>query len=248
LNGTPERVLVERVAARCAREGAEAVALVGSHAEGTATENSDLDLAIIGDGPRYRLELHEGVLVSVGWASADEQRARLDDLDWLPTHVPGWRSAVLLYDPEGVAAEVKRLALDWEWSRVEPGCDEWAASWLVGLAEEVQKIAAALRQGDEMTAALQRSVLVLRVARAVAMRRRVLYGSDNRLMDLVARTMGQEWLRLQRSALCIDGSDVATSCDSAIRLFELALVDVRQLLEDRQRDVVQHALALAKRA
>jgi hypothetical protein len=66
-------------------------------------------------------------------------------------------------------------------------------------------------------------------------------------MDLIARTMGQEWLRLQRSALCIDDSDVATSCGSAIRLLEVALTDVSELLDDRQRDVVQHALALAER-
>jgi hypothetical protein len=242
------RALAERVTAELAREGAEAVALVGSHAEGTATEESDIDLAVIGQGPSYRLELHEGVLVSVGWASADEQRTRLDDPDWLATHVPGWRSAVLLHDPEGVGAEIRQLALDWEWSRVEARCDEWAASWLVGLAEEVQKIAGAVRNGDETAAAVQRSVLVLRLARVMAIRRRILYGTDNRLMDLVARAVGEQWRRLQTSALCVDGSDVATSCGSAIRLFELALNDVRDLLDDRQRDVVAHALALATRA
>lgn len=244
---SPVRALAARFAAVLAQEGAEAVALVGSHAEGTATEDSDIDLAVIGEGPRYRLELHEGVLVSVGWASAEEQRARLDDPEWLSTHVPGWRSAILLFDPKRVAAEIKQLALEWEWTRVEPGCDGWATSWLVGLAEEVQKIAAALRSGNETSAAVQRCVLVLRLARALATRRRILYGTENRLFDLLAKTMGHEWQRLQTSALCIDGSGVAASCRSAIGLYELAVDEVSELLDSRQRDVVRHALVLATR-
>ena len=64
--------LAERLALSLVDRGAQAVAIVGSWANGTATQSSDLDLAVIGNGPRYRLEVHYGVLVSQGWAGEDK--------------------------------------------------------------------------------------------------------------------------------------------------------------------------------
>ena len=85
---------IGRVVTALVEQGAEAVALVGSRASGDATADSDVDLAVIGEGPQYRLEIHHELLVSVGWAPAEEQRRRLYDPDWLGSHVPGWRQAV----------------------------------------------------------------------------------------------------------------------------------------------------------
>ncbi len=92
------RAIAERLARSLAAEGALAVALVGSHASGDATADSDLDLAVVGEGPHYRLEVSDGLLVSLGWAPAEEQRRRHCDPAWLGTHVAGWREAVLVQE------------------------------------------------------------------------------------------------------------------------------------------------------
>ncbi|SRR6266536_1466685 len=99
--------IAHRVALSLADRGAAAVALVGSHATGDAGKDSDLDLAVIGEGPHYRLEVLGGVLVSHGWANAKEQRPRFYDPQWLGMHVPGWRDAMVLLDSAGQAAAIQ---------------------------------------------------------------------------------------------------------------------------------------------
>jgi hypothetical protein len=240
------RLIAERVAAALVERGARAVALVGSRARGDATADSDLDLAVVGEGPRYRLEIHDATLVSLGWASAEEQLRRLDDPEWLATHVPGWRDAVVLLDPEGLANEIKAQALDWDWSGVDTQCDEWVAETITGLAEEVEKLAASVRSGDDQTAAIQRSILVLRLPGVMAIHRRILYRSENRLWDLVADELGAAWRQAQKSALGLEADNHDAGCGSALSLFELAVQEARDLFDERQSAVVDHALRRAR--
>ena len=152
---TRAKAIAERVARSLADQGARAVALVGSYARGDATAESDVDLAVIGDGPHYRLELHDGLLVSLGWATAEEQRRRLYDPAYLGTHVPGWRTAIAVYDPEALAAATRQEARDWVWGQVEDRCDEWVAESVTGYAEEVQKLAASIKDGESQPRSLQ---------------------------------------------------------------------------------------------
>ncbi len=230
-----------RVAAELAKRGARAVALVGSRATGTADADSDLDLAVVGDGPHYRLEEQDGLLVSLGWASPEEQRRRLYDPGYLATHVPGWRAAVLLHDPEGLAGAIQREALGWSWSEVEAACDGWVAEQLTGYAEEVVKLRRSLRTGDRITAAIQRSVLAIRLAPVMAIHRRLLYGTENVLWDLVAKESGEPWADAQRAALNASGESFEASCTAALELFALAAEELRPVLDERQRAVVSHA-------
>jgi hypothetical protein len=234
------------MAGSLAAAGARAVALVGSHARCDATKESDLDLAVIGDGPHYRLEVRCGLLVSLGWASAEEQRRRLHDPSWLATHVPGWRQAVLLHDPEGLAAVVQREALAWRWEDVADRCDTWVAESVTGFAEEFEKLATSLQRGDQLLAAAQRSLLALRLAGLIAVHRRILFGSENQLWQLVSEAMGLAWQEAQAAAFGIDGENIDSSCRAAQRLFGLAAAEVRPLLDARQTDVVDHALALSR--
>jgi hypothetical protein len=238
--------VADRMAGPLAAAGARAVALVGSHARGDATKGSDLDLAVIGDGPHYRLEVRDGLLVSLGWASAEEQRRRLYDPSRLGTHVPGWRRAVLLHDPERLAADLQHEALAWRWEDVSDRCDAWVAESVAGYAEEFEKLAASLLRGDHLLAAAQRSLLALRLAGLIAVHRRILYGSENQLWYLVSMAMGPAWQEAQSAAFGIDGEDIDASCRAAQRLFSLAASEVRPVLDERQRDVVDHALAFGR--
>ena len=128
------------LAEELARAGANAVCLVGSHATGAATPTSDVDIAVVGLGPHCRLELREQLLFSIGWAPEEVQRQRLYEPDWLATHVVGWRHAVVLHDPDGIAESIRNEAASWNWAHVSDRCDGWVAEKVTGLAEEVHKL------------------------------------------------------------------------------------------------------------
>jgi predicted nucleotidyltransferase len=240
------KAIAERLARSLAAEGALAVALVGSHASGDATADSDLDLAVVGEGPHYRLEVHNGMLVSLGWAAAEEQRRRLYDPDWLGTHVTGWRKAVLLHDRDGVGAAIKDEAHAWTWEQVSDRVDEWVAESVTGFTEEVQKLVTSLARGQTTMAAVQRSLLALRLASTLALHRRILYGSKNRLWDIVAQEIGPAWRDAQAAALGVGGESLEVGSDAALELFALAAREVTPLFDERQRAVVEQGLQRAE--
>ena len=99
---------VARDAARdLAREGAEAVVLVGSHARGDAGPGSDLDLLAVGQESYLpRLDLRGGLLVSVSMQPPAAHRESFESPELVCEAVPGWRDALVLHDPEGLAASL----------------------------------------------------------------------------------------------------------------------------------------------
>jgi hypothetical protein len=241
------RDLAQRLVPELGERGALAVALTGSLARGDATEASDVDLMAVGDGPAYRLEVREGVLVAQSWASELEHRERLGRPSQIGAAVPGWREAVILHDPRGIAARLQREALEWTWEPHAEGCDTWVAEELSGLAEEVRKLAAALDRGRTLTAAVQRDLLALRLAPILAVRLRLLYGSENALWERVGELMGADWREAQAAAFSTEGQSFSESCAAAVRLYGLAADRVAPLLDDRQAAVVESALAAAGR-
>jgi len=238
---------VARLAAQeLAGDGAEAAVLVGSHARGDAGPESDLDVLAV--GPRtfsYRLERRGGLLVSVSSRSPDAYRDEMADPGSVCTAVPGWREAVVLHDPNGEVRALIEEARAWTWGPLERRCDGWGAGEITALVEEVNKLVAALRAGQHTTAAVQRSVLALRPAQVLAVHRRTLYGSENRLWDLVAEAMGEGWRLAQSAALGLNGEPFEETCRAALKLYGLAVDNVYQLLDERQRGVANHARLLA---
>jgi hypothetical protein len=114
------------------------------------------------------------------------------------------------------------------------------AEAVTGYAEEVHKLAAALRNGNRPLAAVQRSLL--------AVHRRILYGSENRLWDLVSGAMGEGWHELQSAALGLGGEGFERTCAAALGLYGLAAEEVSPLLDGRQGAVVERARRLAQSA
>lgn len=180
------------VADRLARDGAEAVVLVGSHARGDAGPESDVDILAVGPQEfSYRLERRGGLLISTSSRPLRSYRAELDDPGSVCAAVPAWREAVSLHDPEGIAASLIEEARAWTWGPLERRCDGWVAEEITSLAEEAHKLISALRREDRQTAAIQRSILVVHLAPILAVHHRILYGSENALWDLVSNAMGE---------------------------------------------------------
>ena len=239
----PRALSVAREAARdLVERGAEAVVLVGSHTRGEAGPESDLDLLAVGPETfAYRLERRGDLLVSTSSCPAGAYRRELEDPGSICAAVPGWRGAVVLHDPRGIAAALIEAAKAWTWGPLEQRCDAWVAEEVASLAEEVHKLIAALGRGDPSTAAVQRSILTLRLAPILAVHHRILHGSENRLWDAVSRAMGKEWRRTQNAALGLNGEPFEETCGAAFCLYELAANKVEHLFIERQAGVVEHA-------
>ena len=234
------------VAEGLAEGGAEAVVLVGSHARGDDGPESVVDVLAV--GPRtfsLRLERRGGLLVSVTSQPLEAYRRELADPGTLCAAVPGWRGAVVLHDPAGTAVALIEDARAWTWGPLQKRCDAWVAEEVCALAEEVHKLVSSLRAGRRATAAAQRSVLAARLAGVMAVHRRILYGSENRLWDLVGEAMGEGWRRTQSEALGLGDEGFEKTCRAALKLYGLAVDDVYQMFDGRQRAVVRQARDLA---
>lgn len=242
------RAVVRELADRVVSEGARAVVVTGSQVGPSRRPESDIDLYVIGDGPRYRLELVVNHLASLSWRNPTELRASFDDPGAVGALVPGWRHAVIVADPDGIAADLQRVALEWDWSVIgDARLDAWVGEEITGYAEEVHKLVAARRGGDFATAAVQRSVLALALAPRLTVHLRMLYATENGLWDRVADLLGAEWAAAQRAALGLSGEGLARSLDAAVELFRLAVDATWPVMNERQQAVCAGALALAGR-
>jgi predicted nucleotidyltransferase len=238
----PARTLARRLIA----EGADAVVLLGSYARGEAHPESDIDLYALGDGPDYLLERWGGSLVSISWRKIEVVRASFLDPRQAGGAVPGWRDAVPLEGPHGLARALIEEASRWTRDLIPSGrWKEAAAEDVTGLAEEVHKLVISLERGRLWTAAVQRSILALRPAGRMAVYFGLLYRTENELWDLVADRMGDRWRTVQGRALGTGGEDFPTTCRAALELYALAAAAMRDDLSEDQWAVVAHACALA---
>ena len=228
--------------------GAKAVVLVGSHARGDASPNSDLDLlAVSNESYSWRLDRRDGFLVSVSMRPFAAYLEAFASPELVCAGVPGWREAVILHDPEGLAGSLVQRARQWTWAPVERRCDAWVAEEITGLSEEVHKLVTALGSTRRSTAGVQRSLLAIRLAPILAVHHRILYDTENLLWDLVGEAMGEEWREAQFVALGLGGEAFEETCKAALRLYGLAADDVRHLFDRRQGDVVKRARELAEK-
>jgi hypothetical protein len=238
--------VARRISGELAAGGAEAVVLVGSHAHGDAGPESDLDILAVGDESySWRLDRRDGLLVSVSMRPFESYLESFELPELVCASVPGWRDAVVLHDPGRLAASLVREAREWTWGPLERRCNGWVAEKITGYAEEVHKLVAALGSGRRSTAAVQRSLLAVRLAPILAVHLRILYGSENRVWDLLAEAMGEDWREAQSTALGLDNETFGETCAAALKMYGLAATEAFRLLDDRQRRVVGHACALA---
>ncbi|MGH3146091.1 MAG: nucleotidyltransferase family protein [Rubrobacter sp.] len=221
--------------------GARAAVLVGSHARGDAGPDSDVDLLAVGEGQPSWLERRGGLLVSVNTRSSEAYRDSFASPELVCGSVPAWRGAVVLRDPEGLAAALVKEAKVWTWRKVEERCDKWVAEQITGYAEESHKLVAAYNSRRLSTAAVQRALLAVHLAPVLAVHLRILYSSENWLWDLIADAMGKEWREAQSAALGLDDEDFKETCAAALRLYRLAADTTFRLLDGRQRRVVRRA-------
>ena len=235
--------IVRRVSATLLEQGAKATLLTGSHARGRARPDSDIDLFAIGDGPRERFEVIDGRLASVHWWTPETARQRMQTPATAFVAALGWRDAIIVDDPLGVGEELRREAHEWSWDKISGEADAWVCDELVGWAEYVIKLVAARESGRALDAGALRAETVVKLAQLLAVRLRIETQSENGLWETLAERGGPE-IRKPLEAALAGERDAAFA--GTIRLFELLAEDVRDLLDDAQRAVVEHAFAAAR--
>ena len=226
-------------------QGAEGVVLFGSRVRGDAYKESDIDIHAIGRGSRHKLERFQGFLISVSWATGRSYREAFRSPGKVGGVISPWRGAKIIYDPKGIAESLKREAQEWRWELLGARADKWVAEELTGWAEEVHKLVGNLELGQRESAAVQRSLLAIHLARILATHHRILYDSENQLWSVVSAKMGSKWAKVQSAALGEDDENFVDTCSAALQLFALAANDVRCVLDDRQFRVIAHACEIA---
>jgi Nucleotidyltransferase domain len=226
-------------------QGALAVVLMGSHSRGDALPHSDIDVAVLGKGPEYRLARRNGHLVAISWTMPEEVKRAMYAPATAGIVVQGWRDGQPLIDPSGHAAELRRAALAWDWSVVgEAACDNYVAEELAGLAEEVHKLVNLLDSGNLRGAAVQRSILAFRIGMILAVHLRLLYATENVLWDLVANALDERWRVVQDAAFGLSDESFVETCSAALDLYRHATELIIPLMDKRQVAVVRAAAAL----
>ena len=234
------------------------VGIVGSYARGQASQYSDVDVDIFvsrqPENPydRYTLRYWEEKLVSLKYTLLDSERAALTDPRRAIWAVPGLRGMHILLDRDGSLAELQKSAQEFDWTRLQPLADEFAAEEIMGSAEDVHKILNGLARGHESTVLYATWGLVKNVLEAVAVQRGILIVSENRYFDLIQDSLGRDskWTAAFRTAWGLDpsSSQYQTRGAAALRLYRLSAVMFEDLLPQKHYTVVHRTLELIKEA
>lgn len=233
------------VSRRLVKQGAEAVVLFGSRVRGDAYKESDIDIHAIGRGSNYRLERDQGFLISIAWMTAGQHRQAFRDPSKAGGIIPAWRNAAIIFDPQGIAASLKQEAKGWRWETLSKQADKWVAEETTGWAEEVHRLVGNLQLRRTTAAAIQRSVLAIKMAPILAVHHRIFYDTENQLWTLVSKKMGMKWTQLQSIALGEGDQSFEDTCKAALQLYAIVAREVKNLLDQRQSQVVTHACKIA---
>ena len=246
----PQRVAtaVAATVADLVAAGTSGVVLLGSQVRGDAHEHSDVNLVALGDGPDYMLRQVHELLMSVSWRTPAEVRAAFADPREAGGAVPGWRGALILYEPDRELAALVEAARNWTWADIEASRRTWIATEVTVHAEEVHRLVGSLAMGRRASAAANRNLLATQLPMIAAVHQQILYDSEHRLFDLVADAMGPRWQESQEAALALHAEALDESCRAALDLYALLAPAVEDYLAKDQRAVVTAAADLAWRA
>ncbi len=189
----------------------EAIALGGSHARGTATRFSDVDIAyFVLNLPPTSQKIHafrSGVLVNIGQKSLAQERAALAQPDRAIVIVPAYSELRVLYDPHGVLARFIADVQSFDWEPLQPEADAYTSRMLMLTIEDPFKIASALEAQNAAAVAYETAQCFLGLTRFVAVQRGVMVQTNSTYLRQVQDAVGMSsrWTQLH----CIAGGIVA---------------------------------------
>ncbi|MGZ3674306.1 MAG: nucleotidyltransferase domain-containing protein, partial [Ktedonobacterales bacterium] len=184
----------------------EAIALGGSHARGTATRFSDLDIAhFVLDLPPTLQKFHafrSGILVNVSLKSLAQERAALTQPDRAIVIVPAYRELRVLHDPHGALARFIADVQSFQWEPLQSAANAFTSAMLMLATEAPFKIASALEANNAAAVAYETSQIFLALTRFVAVQRGVMVRTNSTYLRQVQDAVGpsSRWTQLHRIA------------------------------------------------
>ena len=235
-----------------------AAGLVGSYARRQEGKYSDVDLDIyvsqLPENPYggYTLRYWDNRLISLKYATLEDERSGLSDPRRAIWVVPGLRGMKILLDKDGSLTELQKAAEHFDFSLLQSRADEYAAEQVMGNAEEVHKILSGLARSHESTVLYATWGLVKNMLETVAVQRGLLIVSENRYFDLIQEAVGRDtkWTRAFRMAWGLDAnaSQYQSRGAAALTLYRLSAAMFDGLIPEKHREVVTTTLRLIKEA
>jgi Nucleotidyltransferase domain len=184
----------------------EAIALGGSHARGTATRFSDLDIThFVLNLPPTNQKFHafrSGMLINVGPKSLAQERAALTQPDRAIVIVPAYRELRVLYDPHGALARFIADVQSFHWEPLQLAANAFTSTMLMLTTEAPFKIASALQADNAAAVAYETAQLFFALTRFVAVYHGVMVQTNSTYLRQVQDAVGtsSHWTQLHRMA------------------------------------------------
>jgi len=243
--------LAEVIVAAVDTPGTIGVALVGSHARGTATRWSDLDVhRYVPDDsakPSNIVQWLGDRLLRANTVTPSEVREELARPETAVWAVGPTRTMRILVDRGGQLAAIRSESLAFEWSRVAGAASDWASRRLSKDAENVLKLRGAVDARDESSVLNAHLNLALHCTEAVCVSLGVLIVSENRFHEQVREAAGPAWTRAQRAAYGLDGGDIFARAIATCALYQATVSLLAVRLDAQAQDVAARAIAVMPR-
>ena len=236
----------------------QAVGLTGSHARGTATRYSDVDIHIYvpsQDMPAYEpyhLCRFEDHLLSISIVTIEAKRAELTRPKSAIRTVPGLRQTHVLYEADaGLLQELVQAAHDFQWEPFQSAANAFASRHLCGLAEEAHKALSGLSRNDSSTTLYATYGLVLGLSDAIAIAHGLLQATENVAFQQVMDFMGEnsQWTHHFRTAAGFwealdDWTTVGSRGRAGLALYAETARHLHAIIERQHQDVINKAVEL----
>jgi hypothetical protein len=232
--------------------------ITGSYARGLESKYSDVDFDIFvsklpkNKFDRYTLRYRDDRLISLKYALLKDERAALKDPARAIWAVPGLQGMKIILDKDGSLTALQKAAQEFNWARLQPAADEYAAEQVMGCAEEVHKVLHGLARGHESTVLYAVWGLVKNLARAVTVQRGLMMTSENQYFDRIQESVGRDskWVTEFRRAWGLDSasSQYQARGAAALRLYRLTAAMLDTVIPEVHREVINRTVRLIRGA
>jgi hypothetical protein len=248
---TLSQTLLETIKRKFTSPGIKALALKGSYARGTADEFSDVDIlrlaeegATLQDDGSHWLE-HK--LVTLSTAFPNDVETYFTQPGPATQVIAGLRHAKILYDPEGVFAEVQGKARAFVWtSELQTKANLEVSQHMVGLVEEVQKGLGGLRTNHVGRLLQTRYGLSWLLAGVMQLKLGVLIESDNSVVEQLTQAVGVDsaWSYWCYRAFGIEEPGLYNEVRAGLNLYLETYKLVQEILRPEDRLIIHQAIKL----
>jgi predicted nucleotidyltransferase len=231
-----------------------AVALMGSHARGEASQYSDVDLVCITrdhPAPPAQTAYIDDQLVVISQVNLAQTEDWLSDPAQIVEVLSNLRQARILIDPDDVFKKLQQRSQTFEWtSEHQAKANAYASTELVGLIEEVHKGLNGL-QNDHPGRLINASHgLMWGLTRIVLVQKGRLTEGDNDLIVGAQRAMGidSEWTKTHRLVFGMTNdpqapSNLTSKTQAGLRLYEVTVETLKEQIEPEASQLIQQAVA-----